>query len=197
VQEAVSRALSARSGHFRFESGHHGDLWLDLELLCARPEPVRRFAVALARRLAPLRAEVVCGPLVEGAFVALLVAEELRLEFAYTEPFARSTGDGLFPVGYRLPGALRARVAGRRVAVANDVINAGSAVLGTLADLRACGAIPVAIGALCVLGDAAARFAAEQGLPLSTLAALGNELWTPADCPLCARGVPLDEPLAR
>lgn len=27
-------------GHFLLESGHHGDLWLDLELLCLRPRQI-------------------------------------------------------------------------------------------------------------------------------------------------------------
>ena len=26
--------IPARGGHFLLESGHHGELWLDLELLC-------------------------------------------------------------------------------------------------------------------------------------------------------------------
>ena len=43
-------------------------------------------------------------------------------------------------------------VDGRRVAVVDDVIIAGSAVRGVLVELGACGATPVAIGALAVLG---------------------------------------------
>jgi hypothetical protein len=31
VHETVLELLSARNGHFLLESGHHGDLWLDLE----------------------------------------------------------------------------------------------------------------------------------------------------------------------
>src|SRR5262245_33475515 len=51
VEERVGRLLARRTGHFRLESGHHGDLWLDLERLCLRPEPVQRLAAALAKRL--------------------------------------------------------------------------------------------------------------------------------------------------
>ena len=38
----------------------------------------------------------------------------------------------------------------------DDAISAGSAVRGTHADLIDCGALPVALGALVVFGDAAA-----------------------------------------
>jgi orotate phosphoribosyltransferase len=82
-------------------------------------------------------------------------------------------------------------VRGKRVAIVNDVINAGSAVKGTYEDLRRCGATVVAIGALLVLGSAASEFAADRGIDLVSLAALPNNLWTAGECPLCEAGVPL------
>jgi orotate phosphoribosyltransferase len=43
--ENVLELLSARKGHFLLESGHHGDLWLDLETLFLRPLRVKNLAV--------------------------------------------------------------------------------------------------------------------------------------------------------
>ena len=191
MQDGVIGALAARRGHFRLESGHHGALWLDLELLFLRPRLIEPFARELARRLSGYAIEMVCGPLVEGAFVAQIVAAELNVEFAYTERFVYPRREGLYPVEYRLPGALRSAARGKSVAVVNDVINAGSAVRGTFADLRACEARPVAVGALVVLGTWASAFAADQALPLESIASLPDEVWAPAACPLCAAGMPL------
>jgi orotate phosphoribosyltransferase len=146
----------------------------------------------LAERLRGYGLDAVCGPLVEGAFVALTVAALLHVDFAYAERIATER-PGLFPIEYRVPGALRGRVLGRRVAIVNDVISAGSAVRATLADLRACGAEPVAIAALLVLGDAAARYAREQGVALEALAREEHVQWEPETCPLCAAGVPLSD----
>lgn len=184
--------LAARKGHFRLESGHHGDLWLDLELLCLRPTLVRPFAVELAKQLSKHDIEIVCGPLNEGAFVALMVASELDLEFAYSERFAPQQSEVLYPVEYRIPNALRDKVRGKRVAIVNDVINAGSAVRGAFADLKTCGAEPVAIGALLVLGSSASNFARDNNVKLESLALMPNVLWSPSECPLCMAGVPLD-----
>ena len=194
VQKEVSRLLPARKGHFRLESGHHGELWLDLELLCLRPDPIQRLAVRLATRLARHRIDLVCGPLIEGAFVALMVAYELGVPFTYAERFADLQTDALYSVQYRLQHALRDVVRGKRVAIVNDVINAGSAIRGTFADLKACGAEPVAVAALAVLGESAAKFAAEQKIAVKTLATLPNQIWTPSECPLCVRGIPLEDP---
>ena len=192
MQQELLGLLGGRKGHFRLESGHHGDLWLDLELLCLRPALVHPFAVELSQRIAEQNVEAVCGPLNEGAFVALMVATELNALFSYAEPLPPQN-DALYPVKYRIPPAIRGQMKGRRVAIVNDVINAGSAVRGTYFDLKECGAEPVVMGALLVLGSAAREFAAENGVTLASLAALPSALWTPAECPLCAARVPLDE----
>jgi orotate phosphoribosyltransferase len=132
--------------------------------------------------------EVVCGPLVEGAYVALLVALELGCDFVYAERFANSSREGLFPVEYRLPKALHGAVKGRRVAIVNDVISAGSAVRGAFSDLRLIGAEVVVIGALLGLGDSIDQFAGENHIALELLQRMPHNLWTPEECPLCAAG---------
>jgi len=192
LQDAVLSLLAARKGHFLLESGHHGDLWLDLELLCLRPRLVEPAARELARRLSALGVDAVCGPLVEGAFVGLMVAAEMDVDFTYSVRFAQPAEDGLFPVGYGIPDAFERGLRNKRVAIVSDVVNAGSAMRGTFAALAACGAAPVAVGALVVLGTAAARFASSRNLVLESIAALPNSLWTPAECPLCVSGAMLE-----
>lgn len=184
--------LAPRTGHFRYESGHHSDTWLDLELLSLHPRALRPFVAEIASRLEPLGVEAICGPLVEGAFVSLMVAEQLEVEFYYAERFEHPEVTALFPVEYRIPDALRSRLLGKRVAVVNDVISAGSAVRGALADLRRCGATPVALASLLVLGPSAAALAAEKNIPLHQIAQRDNPLWLPCSCPLCASGVTLE-----
>jgi orotate phosphoribosyltransferase len=193
MQERVLELLSARRGHFLLESGHHGDLWLDLESLCLDPQRVQVLAAELAKPLSGLALDAVCGPLVEGGFVALMVALQLGVQFTYSERFARSAQGGLFPAGYKVPDALRGRLKGRRVAIVNDVINAGSAVRATFADLQDCGADIVAIGTLLVLGSSAGAFASERRIPLVTIGAVPNSLWTASECPLCASNIALED----
>ena len=186
--------MARRSGHFRFESGHHGDRWLEPDLLLQRPTALRPFAIALAQRLQRgERFEVVCGPLTGGAFLAQMVAEQCDVAFAFAERFAPPPSDALYQVRYRIPDALRDGLRGATVAIVNDVTNAGSAVRGTYEDLVACGARPVAFATLIVLGNWSANFAAEHDLALEALERLGNNLWTPEQCPLCAAGDPLQD----
>ena len=88
MNEDLLLLVRGRSGHFLLESEHHGDLWFQLETLCLYPRVIRRFALQLAAQLEKYDLDVVCGPLVEGAFVALLVSLELGCDFVYAERLA-------------------------------------------------------------------------------------------------------------
>jgi orotate phosphoribosyltransferase len=192
MKETLLSLARGRQGHFKLESGHHGDLWLQLEALCLDTREIRPLAVHLAAQLQQYQVAVVCGPLVEGAFIALLVSLELGCDFVYAERFANTTREGLYPVEYHLPKALHPAVKGKRVAIVNDVISAGSAVRGAFSDLQAIGANIVVIGALLALGDSIAGFAREHHVPLELLSQMPHNLWTPSECPLCAAGKPLE-----
>ena len=176
--------LSSRRGHFRLESGHHGELWLELDALFERPALLAPFLAELGDRLAGHAIDAVCGPVTGGAFVALAIAQRHDLRFYPAERIADPAG-----VHYRVPAALRAHLAGARIAIVDDVINAGSAARATLAELRAHGADVRALGGLAVLGSHAARL----GLPIETTLALDNTLWSPEQCPHCRAGIPLED----
>src|SRR6185295_13320318 len=85
IEDELLAAVSAARGHFRYESGHHGDLWLDLEALLVDARRVQGWAAELAHRAVGCQPEVVCGPLTGGAFVAQFLAAELGAGFVYAE----------------------------------------------------------------------------------------------------------------
>lgn len=178
MEDALAELMCPRRGHFLLASGHHGDLWLDLDHLFLRPAALAAFVDALAGRLGPHLPDVVCGPATGGAYLALLLAARLDVDFAPAEP------------GLPSPSSV-STFRGRRVAVVDDAINAGSAVRQALAQVRAGGGTPVVLAALVVLGSPAADLAAAEHLPLVTLAHLPAHLWPPSSCPLCAAGQPL------
>lgn len=190
--KGIAGLLPMRKGHFRLESGHHFDRFLDLEMLFVLPKALRPFAKQLAARIASHKPEAICGPMVEGAFVAMMVAERLGVPFTYAERIADDTLSGLYPIRYKLPGAQRQLVRGKRVAIVNDVISAGSAVRGAHHDLVECGATPIIVASLAVIGNRAALWAAEKAIPLEALVTFDSEVWEPENCPLCQQGIPMN-----
>jgi orotate phosphoribosyltransferase len=190
---AFFELVSGRAGHFRLESGHHSGLWLDLDALFATPRRIEPFVARLSDALRAHRVAAVCGPLLGGAFLAQLVAHTLAVDFCFTERMMPGQANGLYGARYRLPPAFIAGVRGKRLAIVDDVMSAGSALRGTYAELRGHGAVPVVAGALLVLGAIGASFFAQEGVLVEAVARQDYELWLPAECPLCAAGVPLED----
>jgi orotate phosphoribosyltransferase len=147
----------------------------------------------LTARLHACSPDVVCGPLLGGAFLAQWIARELGADFCFTQRRREEEPGGLYAASYRLPAAARAGVAGRRMALVDDVVSAGSSLRATQAELEAHGAEVVCTGALLVLGDAAPAHFADRGLALHGVVRDEYRLWRPAECPLCAAGAPLED----
>jgi len=189
---ALLDLVAARRGHFRLESGHHSGLWLDLDGLFAEPKRIAPLVDNLTVALRPYSVSAVCGPLLGGAFLAQLVAHALDVEFCFTER-AMQPQAGVYQARYRLPSSFTVRIRGKRVAIVDDVMSAGSALRGTCTTLQVHGAKPVVVGALLVLGSTGADFFAQQGVPLEAVARDDYELWAPLNCPLCAAGQPLED----
>ncbi len=180
--DAVRLAQAAR-GHFDLGTGYHGDVWLDLDALLLRParlrEPVRWMA-----GLREHAVDAVCGPLEGGAFLAYAVGDLLTAAFL---PGYRTPGE---TAGYHLrpvPGG----IAGWRVGIADDAVNAGTAVASCAAAVRAQHALPVAVTSLLALGDASTLIPEQLGVPFYPAATLPSQTWPAPRCPLCAEAIPL------
>ena len=184
--------LAGRRGHFRMESGYHSDQWFNLDRLFDDPARLQPFVDELARGLATHRIEAVVGPMTGGAKLAAMIGAKLKIGSFHTERHETPNATGLFPVRYIVPAAQREQLRGKRVAIVDDAISAGSAVKGTHTDLLACGAKPVACGALIIFGDRADTSAARNNLQLEAIARTSFGMWPPAECPLCKAGLPLE-----
>lgn len=197
MADTITALLAVRHGHFQMESGYHSGSWFELGTLFDHLDELRPFVSELAGRVSSHGVEAVCGPVTGGAKLAKLLAIELGVAHVVADRFDTPQATGLFPVKYVIPERERKKVSGRSVAIVDDAISAGSAVRGTYTDLIACGARPVALGALIVFGDAAAVFAAQTGLALEGIERMPLDMWPPAECPFCTAGLAVDTVSAR
>ena len=192
-----------RRGHFDLGTGFHGDLWLDLDAVFLRPSLLRPHVDQLAERLRRHRIDAVCGPLEGGAFLAYALAETLDAAFLPAYRDQSGTGTGTAPA-YRLPDVATdpggtggtggtGGIGGWRVAIADDAINAGTAVRACAGQLHSRGAVPVAVAALLSLGPASAAVAEGISVPLYTAGAVESRAWPAGQCPLCAGDIPFTE----
>jgi orotate phosphoribosyltransferase len=192
MKELLDR-IGGRRGHFRMESGLHAAAWFDLDQLFVDPAILDPAIVELAEKLRPHAVDAVCGPLVGGAIVAQLLARRLAVECYFTERVRAAGGSGLFTAQYQLPPGLRARVGGRRVAIVDDVMSAGSSLRATMDEMTAHGAVTTVVGALFVLGSKGAEFFARHGLPVESVGQSAFDMWPAEACPLCAAGSAVED----
>jgi orotate phosphoribosyltransferase len=182
-RETIQLAQPSR-GHFDLGTGYHGDVWLDLDALLLRPASLRQPVRWMADRLREHAVDAVCGPVEGGAFLAYAVCDLLTAAFL---PGYRTPGE---TAGYHLrpvPGG----IAGWRVGIVDDAVNAGTAVTACVEAARAQGAVPVAVTSLLALGDASTTIPEQLGLPFYPAAALSSQTWPARQCPLCAEVIPL------
>jgi orotate phosphoribosyltransferase len=184
----IAALASPQVGHFDLATGYHGDLWLDLDALFLRPALLRPHVRWLAEQLGAHDIDAVCGPLEGGAFLAQAVADQLDKAFlpAYRDPERQ-------PAGYYLP-LVTGGIRGRRVAVTDDAVNAGTAVRACATALRSQAAELVAVGALLALGPAALDVAVDLSVPFYPVETMTSQVWPARDCPLCASGVAVTRP---
>jgi orotate phosphoribosyltransferase len=190
----MTPSLGARDGHFVLESGMHTDRWFDLDALFCDPSAAAAEIERLAGLLKPYAPDAICGPMIGGALLAQAVATRMNRSFLYTQRTADDDGATMFAARYALPRAQRSIATGRRVAIVDDMISAGSSARATHHALVDAGASVVAIGTLHLSGDVARIHFDDAGIPLVAIEQRPRNAWTPDACPLCRVGQTLTHP---
>lgn len=167
------------SGHFVLKSGKHSDRYLDKDCLYVKPDVTERVGRALARLAAdsfdPESFDVVLGPALGGVLLASYAARNLGT----LSVFAEKDGEG-FAVKRQAKW-----LKGANVLITEDICTTAGTIQAVADLVEPLGG--KLIGGVCLINRGNVH------LPwLRSLATLDIESWAPADCPLCARGVPID-----
>ena len=171
------------TGHFRLSSGLHSDRYLQCARLLMWPDRAERAGSELASKLTELSPEAVVSPAMGGIVVGHEVARSLGVRALFAErkdgAFALRRGFALAP--------------GERVAVVEDVFTTGGSTR------EVCAAVQEAGGTVVVVGSLVDRGLPPDAFPVPSRSLLSVQVpsWSAEECPLCARGEPLDSPGSR
>jgi orotate phosphoribosyltransferase len=171
------------SGHFLLSSGRHSDTFVQKFRLFEDPAATAHAGQMLAARF-PEGFEVVAAPAV-GAIVfgfATALAGNARFIFSERVDGAMSFRRG-FDVGV-----------GERVLVIEDVVTTGGSAAEVVELVSRTGGTVTGIGALVDRVDPSRK---PLGATLRALMRVEAKSWPAESCPLCAAGVPLDDPGSR
>lgn len=175
------------SGHFRLTSGLHSPEYLQCALVLQHPRHAAELGSLLAealREVAPQPVGLVVSPALGGLIIGHEVARALGARFIFTErdeqkKMTLRRGFTVAP--------------GEAALVVEDVITTGGSTRDVVEVLRAAGANPMA--AASIIDRSGGR--ADVGVPRIALATLQVVAYDPAECPLCAQGLPLVKPGSR
>lgn len=183
---AEFRAAGAlREGHFVLSSGLHSPVFLQKNLVFARPDRTERLCKALAdkiRALAP-EADLVISPAVGGIIPGYETARQLGVSSFYVE---REGGAFKLRRGFSIPP-------GAKIAMVEDIVTTGLSSRECIAAIKAAGGDVVC--AACIVDRSGGR--ADVGVPLVALATLDVPAY-PADAlPPELAAIPIEDPGSR
>ncbi len=183
VIERFRRTGALLEGHFVLTSGLHSTQYLQCALVLQHPAEAEAFGRAIAEQFRNTGVETVVAPAIGGIIIGWEVARALGVRSIWTE---REEGRMTLRRGFNVRP-------GERVLVVEDVITTGGSTRETCDALRVAGALVV--GAASIIDRSGGR--SDVGVPRVALATLEVPAVAPADCPLCAAGVPAVKPGSR
>lgn len=181
--------------HIVYTSGKHGSTYVNKDMIYRRPRHVSELCRGIAEHFSrrnqyAAMISVVAAPAVGGVALVQWTTHWLT-EFKKHDVVAvyaeRSTDDDTFVFnrGYAQD------IPGKRVLVVEDVLTTGGSARKVIEAVREAGGEVVGLGALCNRGGVTV---ADAGNPPELFALLNvtMDAWDEAECPLCARGVPIN-----
>jgi orotate phosphoribosyltransferase len=165
-------------------SGRHSDLFAQKFRVLEHPGIAIRFGQAISDAFEG-EFDVVASPAVGAVVLGFSTALAGGARFIFSE---RSDDAMTFRRGFEIQPQ-------ERVLVVEDVVTTGGSAAEVVSLVTASGGRCVGIGTLIDRVDAARP--ADLGAPLRSLVHLEARSWEPEACPLCADGVPLDDPGSR
>ncbi len=163
-------------GHFLLSSGRHSGKYIEKFRILEQPRLTERLAQEMAAGFKDESVALVAGLSTGGALIAHEVAKALQCCFLFAE---RVSGQLMLRRGFRIDR-------GARVLVVEDVLTTGASVQELINLLRDEGGQVVGVACLVQRGEP------HLDIPFFALMRLPLETYPPDDCPLCARGIPLE-----
>ena len=171
-------------GHFHLSSGLHSPGYLQSALVLQHPADAASLGLAIAVDVKGLKPSVVLSPALGGLIIGHEVARALGVRAIFAE---RAGGPSLtLRRGFSLAPS-------DRVLVVEDVLTTGKSTRETIEVAREAGA--QVVGAAAIVDRSGGTI--DVGVPSHALIQLDVPAYDPAQCPLCAQGVPVVKPGSR
>jgi orotate phosphoribosyltransferase len=174
-------------GHFQLTSGLHSDRYFQCARVLQYPQYTGLLCGELAQRFRPAGIDVVVAPALGGIVVGQEVGRQLSARTLFAE---RKEGVMQLRRGFQI-------APGEKVLVCEDVVTTGGSVSEVISLVREGGGKVAGVAFIVDRSGGKVEFAMDPGGVQYSLMAMDVVAYTPAECPLCARGLPVVKPGSR
>ena len=180
IMRIFKDAGALQEGHFLLTSGLHSPVYWEKFRVLQYPHYTERLCRLIAEHFKKQNIEIVAGPTTGGIILAFEVARQLGAKSI----FAEREGDKRV---FRRSLSLNR---GERVLVVDDVLTTGGSVNEVIEAVKQLGGNVIGIGVLVDRTQQNIKF----NSPLFSCLRAPATTYNPAECPLCAAGIPLIKP---
>ena len=170
-------------GHFLLTSGKHSNIYFQCAKVLQYPDYTKQICELIAEQFESYEFETVVAPAMGGIIVGYEVARQLNKRFIFTE---REDKNMTLRRGFGLSE-------NEKVLVCEDVITTGGSVYEVINIVKSHKAEVVGIGAIVDRSGGNVKFDA----PLFTTLRINAETFTPEECILCRKKIPVIKPGSR
>ena len=180
-EEIFKKTGAILTGHFLLTSGLHSPVYWEKAQVLQYPEYTAQLCGMMADHFLDSEIRVVAGPTTPGIILAYEVARQLKVRGIFAEK--ESSGERAFRRGFSI-------TAGERVLIVDDILTTGGSIREVIDAVNCLGGKVAGIG---VLVDRS-REKVEFGIPFFSCLRSETISYSPPDCPLCVKGIPLVKP---
>lgn len=170
-------------GHFLLTSGKHSNVYFQCAKVLQYPDYTKQICELIAEQFESYELETVVAPAMGGIIVGYEVARQLNKRFIFTE---REDKNMTLRRGFGLSE-------NEKVLVCEDVITTGGSVYEVINIVKSHKAEVVGVGAIVDRSGGNVKFDA----PLFTTLRINAETFTPEECILCRKKIPVIKPGSR
>jgi orotate phosphoribosyltransferase len=182
IYSYLKKSGALLEGHFLLSSGLHSPDYAQCALGLKDTAKASALGAELKRAWKGPRPDLILSPALGGLIIGHEVARAFGVNFMFTE---RENGAMILRRGFSLP-------AGAKVLIVEDVFTTGKSTMEVFETAKKARA--EVLGALSIVNRMGAR---SFYFPSASLLKLDFTAYTPADCPLCAKNIPLVKPGSR
>ncbi len=177
IEKLLKELRVLQQGHFLLNSGLHSEFYFEKFRILENPLATTKLCALIVEHFKELNIDWVIGPTTGGVIIAFETARQLNSYAGFAE---EREGKRIIGRGFDIKN--------KRILVVDDVLTTGKSLKQTLKAIEASQGDVVGIGVLVDRSN--------QTMPFEYYATYQKEVvnYSPDNCPLCKKGIPLIRP---